>query len=178
MSNIAKTMKKTIAFTLAWIAPCLTAMAGTLTVTADPSITVIDGKKTVIIKKDESVTFNVTASNYGGTIDAWRWEFANGSPASSNSQNPGSVAFGDAALGKANRCWVGVTHTDENGIVCAVSTSPVSNVDVIVPKLSSDAVSIASKLSLWYFSGTTPGSDGGVNHCQKVVIHVLSLIHI
>lgn len=97
-----------------------TGFAEDLSVTISPAAT-------QHMKVDENVDFSCTPSG-GCPPYTYAWTFTNGSPGSSQTQNPGAVTFGNAAFGKESEVKVIVTD--------ALSASVEATVKIILPKVT------------------------------------------
>lgn len=105
-------------------------LAADLNLSTNPLFETIGGKRYVIIKKDESVTFSASPSK---TLDSLSWSFANGDPGTGTGNGPIAVTYAEMAVGKANAVKFTSSRTDEDDNNC-VTTSK-TTCQVIVPKV-------------------------------------------
>ena len=92
--------------------------AAELKLSTNPPHESINGKRYVFIQKGASVHFSVDPSKTPVTLT---WVFDNGDPEQPPGNGPHSIAYGEAAEGKANLVRFSSQRTDENDANCVTT---------------------------------------------------------
>jgi len=89
-----------------------------------------DSDKNINIKKNDTVAFYCSPSDYQGTIDSYYWSLPGTSIGYSTDQSPGLVTYTATGEGQTNDASLDIDHVDENGGNCLNPTVLVAHVRV------------------------------------------------